>query len=90
VVALLQLQESARLITRLYRPVDTLAATDFVGKTHEGFAHMTRLYQYVDDSEIILTEQQADEYRRIMASCGGVVTSQRIRPRLVAEKEHPA
>ena len=71
--ALIELfSRGAQYFTRVYEPL--------AGRDAEG--------QPKSDADVDLTEQQADEYRRIMTSCGGVTTSQRIRPHLVAEKEH--
>lgn len=68
-----------------------------VGLFREGDRFFTRSYAPIapagagpDDDQIDLTQQQADEYLRIMASCGGVVTNQRMRPRLVAQEDRSA
>lgn len=67
-------RRGAQCFTRTYQPL--------AGRSESG--------QPSSDTDIGLTDQQADEYRRIMLSCGGVVSMTRERPRLVAEKEQSA
>lgn len=59
-------------------------------RTYEPLAGRDPDGQPKTDGDVDLTQQQAEEYRRIMASCGGVVTRERMRPHIVAEEERTA